>query len=43
MKVSRGGSGNWGPVPMPPNDPQGLYKKDITALVKFEQGLARKK
>ncbi len=43
MKVSNGGSGNWGPVPMPPNDPNGLHKAEITELVKFEQGLAGKK
>jgi cytochrome c551/c552 len=43
MKVSNGGVGNWGPVPMPPNDPQGLHKAEITQLVKFEQGLAKKK
>lgn len=42
MKVSNGGSGNWGPVAMPPNDPQGLHKKEITELVKFEQSLAKK-
>jgi cytochrome c551/c552 len=40
MKVSMGGSGNWGVVMMPPNDPKGVHKDDITALVKFEQGLA---
>lgn len=42
MKVSNGGSGNWGPVPMTPNDPKGLHKKEITELVKFEQSLAKK-
>ncbi len=42
MKVSKGGVGNWGQVPMPPNDPQGLNKKEITALVRFELGLAKK-
>ena len=40
MKVSQGGSGNWGTVPMPPNDPKGKHVDEITALVKFEQGLA---
>ncbi len=42
MKVSKGGSGNWGTMPMPANDPGGLHKKEITELVEFEQGLARK-
>jgi cytochrome c551/c552 len=40
MKVSQGGSGNWGTVPMPPNDPKGKHTDEITELVKFEQGLA---
>lgn len=40
MKVSQGGSGNWGNVPMPPNDPKGKHKDEITELVRFEQGLA---
>lgn len=40
MKVSLGGSGNWGTVPMTPNDPKGMHKQDITELVKFEQSLA---
>jgi cytochrome c551/c552 len=43
MKVSNGGSGNWGTIPMPPNDPKGVHKDDITELVKFEQSLAEKK
>ncbi len=42
MKVSRGGSGNWGSMPMPANDPSGTHKKEITELVQFEQGLAKK-
>lgn len=42
MKVSQGGSGNWGTVPMPPNDPKGVHKDEITELVKFEQGLAKR-
>ncbi len=40
MKVSLGGSGNWGTIPMPPNDAKGVHKDDITELVKFEQSLA---
>jgi len=43
MKVSQGGSGNWGTVPMLANDPKGVHKDDITELVKFEQSLAAKK
>ncbi len=43
MKVSLGGSGNWGQVAMIPNDPKGVHKDDITALVKFEQSLANEK
>ena len=42
MKVSRGGSGNWGSMPMPANDPSGARKKEITELVEFEQSLAKK-
>jgi len=43
MKVSLGGSGNWGTVLMPPNDAKGIHKDEITELVKFEQSLAEKK
>ncbi len=43
MKVSHGGSGNWGAVAMPPNDPTGAHKAEITKLVEFEQALAKKK
>lgn len=42
MKVSKGGSGNWGSMPMPANDPTGVKKEKITELVKFEQSLAHK-
>jgi cytochrome c len=42
MKVSHGGSGNWGTMPMPANDPSGAKKAEITELVKFEQSLATK-
>ncbi len=42
MKVSKGGSGNWGTMPMPPNDPAGTRKAQITELVEFEQSLAKK-
>lgn len=34
-KVSKGGSGNWGSIPMPANDPDGTKQSDIKALVKF--------
>ena len=43
MKVSHGGSGNWGTMPMPANDPDGTKKAEITELVKFEQSLANTK
>lgn len=42
MKVSQGGSGNWGTMPMPANDPSGVKKAKIEELVRFEQSLARK-
>ena len=35
MKVSKGGSGNWGEVAMMANDPDGIKQADIKALVKF--------
>lgn len=40
MKVSRGGSGNWGTVPMPANAPA-VKEADIRELVKFELSLAK--
>ncbi len=42
MKVSKGGSGNWGTMPMPANDPTGAHKAEIKELVEFEQSLAKK-
>ncbi len=39
-KVSRGGSGNWGAVPMPGNAPA-VSDADIRELVKFVLGLAK--
>lgn len=42
MKVSKGGSGNWGSMPMPANDAAGTKQAEITELVKFEQSLATK-
>jgi cytochrome c len=43
QKVSKGGSGNWGSMPMPANDPSGAHHDDIKKLVEFEQSLAAKK
>jgi cytochrome c551/c552 len=40
MKVSKGGSGNWGTVPMPANAPA-VKDADIRELVKFELSLAK--
>lgn len=40
MKVSRGGSGNWGTIPMPANAPA-VKDADIRELVKFELSLAK--
>jgi cytochrome c len=34
-KVSIGGGGIWGSIPMPANDPSGRKRADITELVKF--------
>ncbi len=41
-KVSKGGSGSWGTMPMPPNDATGAKQAEITELVKFVLGLATK-
>lgn len=41
MKVSKGGSGNWGHMPMPNNDPSGTLQPDIRELVKFVLSLAK--
>jgi cytochrome c len=40
MKVSRGGSGNWGSMPMPGNSPA-VKDADIRQLVKFVLNLAK--
>ena len=40
-KVSKGGSGNWGTMPMPPQDPSGKKQDEIKELVKFVLGLAK--
>ncbi len=34
-KVSKGGSGAWGSMPMPANDPAGTKQADMKELVKF--------
>lgn len=40
MKVSKGGSGNWGSMPMPANSPA-VKEADIRELVTFELSLAK--
>lgn len=35
MKVSHGGSGNWGKMPMPANDPHLQHQPDMRMLVRF--------
>ena len=42
MKASKGGSGNWGTMPMPANDPSGAKQAEITQLINFEQSLWNK-
>lgn len=41
MKVSKGGSGHWGSMPMPANDASGSKQADIKELVTFVLGLAK--
>lgn len=41
IKISKGGSGNWGAMPMPINDPYGDKQTDIKELVQFILGLAK--
>ena len=41
LKVSKGGSGNWGSMPMPGNDQYGVKQAEIRELVKFVLGLAK--
>jgi len=41
MKVSKGGVGNWGTMPMPANDPSGSRKVEIAQLVEFMLSLAQ--
>lgn len=40
-KVSKGGSGVWGSMPMPANDASGKKQEQIKELVRFILGLAR--
>ncbi len=39
IKISKGGRGVWGTMPMPANDPSGTNEKDMKTLVKFILGL----
>jgi uncharacterized protein YdgA (DUF945 family)/cytochrome c551/c552 len=41
MKISRGGSGNWGPMPMPAIDAMGHSQSDIRGLVRFILGVTK--
>jgi len=41
MKVSLGGSGHWGSMPMPAIDAKGIKQTDIKELVQFVLGLAK--
>ncbi|MGC2166005.1 MAG: c-type cytochrome [Gallionella sp.] len=41
VKVSKGGAGNWGTMPMPPNDAAGTKQAEIKELVGFILGLAK--
>jgi len=41
QKVSKGGSGIWGDMPMPANDPGGRKQEDIKSLVEFVLGLSK--
>lgn len=41
LKVSKGGSGHWGNMPMPANDPGGTKQDDIRQLVQFILGLGQ--
>ena len=41
-KVSKGGSGDWGTMPMPANDASGAKQADLKELVKFILALEKK-
>lgn len=40
-KISKGGSGSWGTMPMPANDAAGTKQAEIKELVAFILGLAK--
>ena len=40
-KVSKGGKGTWGTMPMPAQDPTGAKQADMKELVSFIMGLAK--
>ena len=42
LKVSKGGAGNWGTMPMPANDPSGAKQADFKELTKFILDLEKK-
>ena len=41
IKVSNGGTGNWGTGIMEPNDPTGKKQDEIKRLIQFVLGLAK--
>jgi len=41
VKVSKGGSGNWGNSPMPPIDAAGTKQGEIKEMIEFILGLAK--
>lgn len=41
VKISKGGSGAWGTMPMPANDAAGTKQAEIKELVAFILGLAK--
>ena len=41
MKVSKGGSGIWGAMPMPANDPNGAKQNEMREMVKFILNLSK--
>jgi cytochrome c551/c552 len=41
LKVSLGGSGNWGSMPMPANDSNGIKQTEVKEMVLFILGLAK--
>ena len=41
VKISKGGSGAWGSMPMPANDAAGTKQAEIKELVTFILGLAK--